>query len=593
VQQSRLETAARRAGATAPRQSTNTHEDFRDGATERNLQSPADRAPARRTHPVTPDRRPPLSPAAITDPAAMDYTLKPASLDALSFLRHVRPLLDDASVEVFSPAGQKAIKRLEQDGLVTLIGRVGGRPVGIAASDFRVNGGSVGAEIAARLGAFTRHLAAIDAPLILSIDMFGVRVMEGRQVFGAAFGLLPTLMEFAERQLLITCTAGRALGIGAILYAMGHYRLAAGERTALSLTGPEVFKLFFGEKVDFEELASARRAFRYNEAVHELAPSSEAMWQRVRALIAPDAVQFAAPADAPADAGGPRLARVLDALGEARLEVMHQIKCSVRAYLVRRGDQLLGVVANPIGEADNLINVKALKKYEAALAFFRALRVPVVSVLDTPGIDPRIDESDRNLLRQIVATCQAIAAYPHGKMGVVAGRCYGGASTLGFPKFLGSDVVVALEGAHAGIMHSSIIDRLLGGSPRLMEQWRAVHATETEDLADLQRQGMIDRVCSVEDLGRDVERFLAARRAQLLAARLSAPPMPSAAASVPSLIHTPPPAPSTPLAAAASAAAALAARTVLPAWPAATVDADLLGFQQRASSHAAASGRKA
>jgi acetyl-CoA carboxylase carboxyltransferase component len=92
---------------------------------------------------------------------------------------------------------------------------------------------------------------------------------------------------------------------------------------------------------------------------------------------------------------------------------------------------------------------------------------------------------------------------------VVAGRSYGGATTLLFPKVFGGTTVVALRGSRIGAMHERIIERVLAGSPRLLGEWRQVAAGQGPECEDLLRNGTIDAVIDPAELPGAIDHFLA------------------------------------------------------------------------------------
>jgi acetyl-CoA carboxylase carboxyltransferase component len=166
------------------------------------------------------------------------------------------------------------------------------------------------------------------------------------------------------------------------------------------------------------------------------------------------------------------------------------------------------VFINPQDRPNNLITVRTLEKYAAGLDLFRALRLPIVSFLDSSGVDPRFEQSHANNFRKMLWVGEKIIRYPHGAMGIVAGRCFGGASTLVFPKVFGGARVVALRGSRIGAMNGAIIERLLSGSPRLLEQWHQVAAAQGPEFEDLRREGSLDAVIEPAELPGEIDRFL-------------------------------------------------------------------------------------
>jgi hypothetical protein len=331
--------------------------------------------------------------------------------------------------------------------------------------------------------------------------------MEGRAAFADAFALWPALRSYAENHLVMTCATGRCLGLAPLLFGLGHYRLAVAGATQLNLTGPEVIQAFFGASIDFDQCASAERGFGRNDLVHELVPSVEAAMSRFQALLAP------LPAEAwPADLGPVTRAVLSGFLDGPPREVMAGGCQRVRLFVGHRQGTRLGVFLNPLERSDNLVTVRTLAKYSAGLDLMRAMRLPVVSCLDSPGVDPRFEQSDANNIRAMLQVGGQIISYPHGMMGIVTRRCFGGASTLSFPKVFGGTRTVALRGTTIGTMHDRIISQLLAGSPRLLAQWQGVLARQGPDLGDLLADGTLDAVVGAEQLAGEVDRFLASVR---------------------------------------------------------------------------------
>jgi acetyl-CoA carboxylase carboxyltransferase component len=426
------------------------------------------------------------------------------------FLATLFAALDAPVLRIWVDAAvsETSFDRACNGGLITAIAECDGRSVAVVWSDFRVNGASFGRANSTRFVAFLRHLrqSGQAMPLIYVINSAGVSIMEGRTTFSTAFGIWPELLSYAESQLLLTCAVDKCLGLAPLLFGLGHYRVAVADRTQVNLTGPDVLRMFFGRGCAFEERAAAERCVEQNELIHEVVPSTSAAFALFRQLLGTSA--GATDGGSPVELG-PRTAGVLGRILEGPSRELVPGWCPrVRLFFGTRGGRPVGVFVNPLERSDNLITVRTLDKYAAGLDLFRALRVPIISVLDSPGIDPRFEQGDANNIRRILEVGERIIRYPYGAMGIGAGRCFGGATTLGFPKVFGGRRAVVLRGAQVGVMDDRIVGELLSASPRLSAQWRATVAARGSAFEDLLQEGSLDDVIGLGELPAEVDRFL-------------------------------------------------------------------------------------
>lgn len=450
------------------------------------------------------------------EPAAARYRWLTGPAAQLPMLKPVCDALGLPSVRLWIESGpcHEGLTRAGCAGLVTAIGECQGRQLAVVWSDFRVNAACYGRANSARLVAFLQEIGRGgwgDVPLVYFVNSAGISLLEGRSVFSDAFALWPALLSYAERHLVMTCAVGKCLGLAPLLYGLGHYRVAVARQTQLNLTGPEVIRLFFGPRMDFERLAAAERFPETTDLIHDMVPSVGAAGARFAELLGATSRNGQ---EGPVSTG-PRTDELLSAVLDAPpIEVIAGWCDRLRIFLGERQKTRVGIFLNPPERSDNMITVRTLDKYAAGLDLFRALRVPIISFLDSPGFDPRIEQSAANNFRRMLAVGERIIRYPHGAMGVVVGRCFGGAATLAFPKVFGGQRVVAIRGSRFGAMQDSIVDRLLRGCPRLLSQWKEARARQTPDLADLLATGSVDAVVDLAGLAAETDHFL----------RLTSPP---------------------------------------------------------------------
>jgi acetyl-CoA carboxylase carboxyltransferase component len=451
------------------------------------------------------------------------YKFTPTTLAETKYLSIISGLLTSDRIELYHQASDDP-SRIGFDGMITLTGQIHGRTVGLVVSDFRVAGGSFSKKNSTRTGEFIRHMGKMKIPLVFVINSLGVRFMEGRTVFDDAFSIISDLYSYRQENMLITVGLGKALGIGALFFAQGHYRIALENETQLNLTGPEVHKKFFGKvDADFAQFTLADHQFQVNSLIHEVLPSSEMIYRSVQDLIGfvsskessrPQALSKVFSNETETGAQilrsqeSEKLKELELQMGDEVLELFPQLSPIARIYIGKFLGAPVGYLINPPSHPNNMLTVKAVDKCLAAMDLFKALKLPVVTILDCPGGDPRKAESDKDAIMKMIELAHSMISYPFNKMGVINGRCFGGSAMFAFPKIFGGKQVLAVKGSQVGVMHRQIIEELLSGAPRLKESWQQVAASEVPTLDDLVQMGTIDRVIEREELGREIHRFV-------------------------------------------------------------------------------------
>lgn len=438
------------------------------------------------------------------------YHLIPVERGGHTFLRPLFDAFETSTLRVWADrsVGPSEFHRVGCDGLVTALGEWDGRDVAVAWSDFRVNGAAYGRANSQRFVAFLLYLKRLlpAVPLVYVVNSAGVSVMEDRVAFSSAFGIWPALLDYAGDRLVLTCASRRCLGLAPLLFGLGHYRVAIAGDTQVNLTGPDVIRMFFGKGFDFDAHAAAERCVERHDLIHEVVPGVPDAFRLFRDLVRGGRGPVS---NRTVPELGPETGPLLDGiLDDPPRELVPGWCPRVRLFLGTRNGRPLGVFINPLERSNNLITVRTLDKYAAGLDLFRALGVPIVSLLDSPGLDPRFDQSDAGNIRRILSVGERIIRYPHGSMGVVVGRCFGGATTLGFPRVFGGRRALVLEGARVGIMDDRILAELLGASPRLLAHWQAQVARRGSDFQDLREEGTVDAVIEPGELPGEIDRFL-------------------------------------------------------------------------------------
>lgn len=429
----------------------------------------------------------------------------------LKFLRPLEGLLSEY-IELFVDNDVDTISRVNLDGLILIRVAINHFELMIAWSDFRVNGGSFSLASANRFNQFLLYADQRSTPLIFAINTMGLRFMEGRSIFSAVFSMITYLKSFSESNLLITFAFGNCLGIGALLFGLGHYRIASDSASTLNLTGPDVFALFFGKKVDFNNVASTNAQFTKTDLIHELVHSKDEFILKVINILGFNSNgKFLEPTFdrlKQKKHKNERVNKLLVNCADTATELLPNFDDKVFIFLVVLAGKRYGLMLNPLGHSNNMITARTITAYSFALRFFAQLGLPVLSLLDTPGADPRECPVNQHIIEKLISISADIINYPFRKVGIGIGRVFGGATVLSFPKVFGASANYILSSAQSGVMDPTIIEKLLSGSASLKAQWQKSHKRETSDFKDLLSNGTFDGVIEMSELRSTIKKSL-------------------------------------------------------------------------------------
>lgn len=430
-----------------------------------------------------------------------------------NFLNKLTGLLDD-DIDVYCPQDAKKISRVQLDGLWLIKGQINQQPVAVIWSDFRVKGGSFGKYACEALQAFLQCNEIANLPLIIGVNSLGFRFMEGRTIFNSVFGIIPAISQHKKNNLVLTACFGQCLGLGALVFGLGHYRIASEQDTTVNLAGPEVFKMFFGDKNAFDDVAGTRRQYIKTDLIHEIADDLTEVKTRLKAVFSASQLKnhsfhFALKQPAghkvskitPSSVGESNLLELLSHASDEHFELFSGYSERLKAYILQIDGQFVGLLANPLKNVNNMFTSRTLTLYLEAIKLFKFLNLPLVTMLDTPGIDPRMDGNNQRTIDKVLSVTEEILNYSNKTIGIVTGRGYGGANTLAIPKVYGSEAAYILDqDTEMNVMHESIIRKLLTGSPRLLDQWQTANQQQCAQFTDLIGSGNIDRVINKTEL---------------------------------------------------------------------------------------------
>ncbi len=365
------------------------------------------------------------------------------------------------------PGGQPPVPA---DGLVAGTAQVEGRRCVILAEDFTVQGGSIGHPNAAKRARLVRLALERRYPLLVLLDGAGERASNQTERYPHAPGDLQLLADLQGRAPIVAMVLGSSAGHGA-LAAMFADLVIMAEGSSLFSAGPPLVKAAMGIDTSAEQLGSALLHTRDSGVAHQRCASEAECFSLARRFLAllaePDAATNAADpaASAPRPVPGlldiipPAVAQPYDmrrVLGElvdtdSLLELQPDYGRTLVAALARIGGRSCMLIANQPAVEAGAITRQAADKASYFINLAHRFGVPLVSLVDNPGVMPGPAAERSGVLRAAANMFRAQRSYRGQKVVVTLRKAFGfGSSVMGMNPWDRQLVSLALPGVSLG-----------------------------------------------------------------------------------------------------------------------------------------------
>lgn len=365
-----------------------------------------------------------------------------------------------------------ADRSIPADGVVTGFGRIGGRTVYGFAQDFTALGGTVG-EMHARKIVHVQEMAlAAGAPLVGINDGGGARIQEGidaldgfARIFRAntmASGVIPQIA------VILGPCAGGAVYSPAL---MDFVFMVAGVGQ-MYITGPDVIRSVLHQEVSHEALGGATVHAQTSGVCHYLAPDEAACLAAVRTLLGylpannlddpplgegvePEAEPAALDAVVPVDSrDGYDMHAVISGLVDrgSFFEVQAAWARNAVVGFARMEGRPVGLVANQPRVLAGCLDIATSDKIARFVRTCDAFNLPLLTLVDTPGYLPGVDQEHGGIIRHGAKVLYAYAEATVPKVSVVLRKAYGGAYIAMCSRGIGADVTGAWPTAEIAVM---------------------------------------------------------------------------------------------------------------------------------------------
>src|SRR5262245_4964371 len=360
------------------------------------------------------------------------------------------------------------------DGVVTGVGKVGGKTVCIMANDYTVKAGSWGEKTVLKIVRIQEKAARLRAPMLYLVDAAGGRISEQIKIFPGRFHA--GRIFYNEVQLSgvvpqICILFGPSPAGSAYLPALTDVVIMVDGKASLYVGSPRMVEMAIGEKTTLEALGGARMHCEVSGCGDVLAASDEDAIELAKKYLAymPGSYAELPPRAAAAEPKPGRsideivpydqrkwfdmyevIERVIDA--GSWFEIKKLFAAEIIVGLARIGGRVTGIVANQPKVKGGVLMVDSSDKAARFISLCNAFNIPLVYLADVAGfmVGTKVERQGiiRHGAKMVFATSQATVP----KISVIVRKCYGaGLYAMCGPAFE-PDAALALPQAQIAIM---------------------------------------------------------------------------------------------------------------------------------------------
>jgi acetyl-CoA carboxylase carboxyltransferase component len=360
------------------------------------------------------------------------------------------------------------------DGVVTGVGKVGGRTVCLMANDYTVKAGSWGEKTVLKIVRIQEKAARLRVPMLYLVDAAGGRISEQIKIFPGRFHA--GRIFYNEVQLSgvvpqICILFGPSPAGSAYLPALTDLVIMVDGKASLYVGSPRMVEMAIGEKTTLEELGGARMHCTVSGCGDVLATSDEEAIELAKRYLSYMPGSYREP-PARAAAAEPKPGRSIDEIvpydqrkwfdmyevidrvidAGSWFEVKKLFAAEVIVGLARIDGRPVGIVANQPKVKGGVLMVDSSDKAARFIWLCNAFNLPLVYLADVAGfmVGSKVEREGiiRHGAKMVFATSQATVP----KISVIVRKCYGaGLYAMCGPAFE-PDATLALPQGQIAIM---------------------------------------------------------------------------------------------------------------------------------------------
>ena len=406
---------------------------------------------------------------------APKYHQKNAEQGKLFARERVRLLLDEGSFVEDGALANATDVELPADGVITGLGKIGGRLVALMANDSTVKAGSWGRRTVEKIVRIQEQAMKLRSPLVYLVDSAGARITDqlemfpGRRGAGRIFHLQCQLSGLVPQLCLLF---GPSAAGGAYIPAFCDIVVMVEGNASMYLGSPRMAEMVIGEKVTLEELGGARMHCTVSGCGDVLVKTEEEAIEAGKRYLSYLPENFDSPlpvvnARAPASSGKkieelipPDQNKFFDMFALIRelvdadslFEIKKLFAPEVITAFARIEGRPVGIVASQPKHKGGVLFVDSADKAARFIWLCDAFGVPLLYLADVPGFMIGTKVEREGIIRAGAKMIIAVSEATVPKLCVVVRKAYG----AGLYAFCGPgfepDATIALPQAMIAVM---------------------------------------------------------------------------------------------------------------------------------------------
>ena len=431
---------------------------------------------------------------------------------------------------------------LPADGVVTGIGRVGGRPVAIMANDPTVKAGSWGARTVEKIIRIIELARKHEHPMVYLVDSAGARITDQIDLFPGRRGagkIFYNQVQASGHIPQVCCLFGPSAAGGAYIPAFCDIVFMVDGNASMYLGSPRMAEEVIGEKVTLEEMGGARMHCEVSGCGDMVVADDKAAIEAAKGYLSyfgqswrdlPPQVEAKGPAYTgslatlvPADESQAFdmysfIAGVIDE--GSFFEIKPDFAKELVTGLARIEGRAFGIVANQPAQKGGVLFVDSADKAARFIWLCDAFNIPLVFLSDVPGFMIGTQVERQGMIRHGAKMITAVSEATVPKFCVIVRKAYGaGLYAMAGPGFE-PDATIALPTARIAVMgpepavNAVYFNKIQAiedpdERARFVADKRAEYEADI-DLVHLASENIIDAVVQPDDLRADLLRRLVA-----------------------------------------------------------------------------------